>query len=75
MDHINMVFTNACLPTSKFNPAVCAAIKIAKKTLNQYYSLMDASESYQIAMGKSLISFSIAIITVLICLLSAPSLT
>jgi hypothetical protein len=57
MDHIDMVFTNACLPTSKFNPAVRAAIKIAKKTLNRYYSLTDASELYRIAMGKPFFHF------------------
>jgi hypothetical protein len=62
MDHIDMVFTNACLPTSKFNPAVRAAIKIAKKTLNRYYSLTDASELFRITMGKLSISPRVAII-------------
>ena len=51
MDHIDTTFTNATLPTSKNNPAVQAAISIAKKTLNKYYSLMDYSELYWITMG------------------------
>ena len=51
MDHIDMVFIDACQPTSKFSPAVQAVIEIAKQTLNHYYSLTDASELYQIAMG------------------------
>ena len=51
MDHIDTVFTDACQRTSKFSPAVWAEIQIAKKTLNRYYSLTDASELYRIAMG------------------------
>ena len=51
MDYIDTVFTSACLPSSKYKPAICAAIETAKKTLNWYYSLTDALESYQIAMG------------------------
>jgi len=50
-DHIDTVFTSACLPSSKYKPAIRAAIETAKKTLNQYYSLTDASESYRIVMG------------------------
>ena len=46
MDHIDTVFTDACQWTSKFSPAVQAAIQIAKKTLNRYYSLTDALELY-----------------------------
>jgi len=51
MDHIDAVFTSACLPSSKYKPAIHAAIETAKKTLNQYYSLTDALELYWIAMG------------------------
>ncbi|KAF8219411.1 hypothetical protein L208DRAFT_1076893, partial [Tricholoma matsutake] len=50
MDHIDMAFTNVTLPSSKNHPAVRAAIKIAKWTLNKYYSLTDTSEVYQISM-------------------------
>jgi hypothetical protein len=53
MDHIDTVFTNAALPTSKNHPAIRAAVEIAKQTLNKYYSLTDASEPYRIAMGLS----------------------
>ncbi|KAG2340496.1 hypothetical protein BDR05DRAFT_839510, partial [Suillus weaverae] len=31
-------------------PAICAALGLTKHTLNQYYSLMDKSEVYQIAI-------------------------
>ncbi|KAF8234907.1 hypothetical protein L208DRAFT_1259687, partial [Tricholoma matsutake] len=50
MDHINTVFTNAILPSSKTHPSVHTAIKITKQTLNKYYSLMDPSELYRITM-------------------------
>jgi hypothetical protein len=52
MDHIDTVFTNAALPSSNLNPAIRVAVGIAKKTLNRYYSLTDASESYRVAMSK-----------------------
>ena len=52
MDHIDNVFTNACLPGSMNNPAIRAAIEVAKKTLNRYYTLTDLSELYRIAMGE-----------------------
>ncbi|KAH9981720.1 hypothetical protein BJV74DRAFT_797816 [Russula compacta] len=50
IDHINSMFTDYTLPTSKTHPAVCAAVEINKKTLNKYYSLTDYLELYQIAM-------------------------
>ncbi|KAF9470670.1 hypothetical protein BDN70DRAFT_909489 [Pholiota conissans] len=49
MDHIDALFTIYCM-NPKSNPAICALISIAKKTLNYYYSLTDYSEVYQIAM-------------------------
>jgi hypothetical protein len=52
MDHIDSMFTDYILPTSKKHPAVRAAVEIAKKTLNKYYSLTDDSELYRIAMGS-----------------------
>jgi hypothetical protein len=51
MDHIDTIFTNATLPSSKNHLAVRAAIETAKHTLNKYYSLTDFSEVYRIAMG------------------------
>jgi len=53
MDHINMYFTNVIKQTSGNNPAIQAAMRITKKTLNHYYLLTDASETYRIAMGES----------------------
>ena len=54
MDHIDSVFTDITLPSSQKHPAIRAAVAIAKKTLNKYYSLTDASELYRIAIGSSL---------------------
>lgn len=51
MDHIDTHFTNAILPTSTNNPAICAAIGLGKRTLNRYYSKTDMVEVYRIAMG------------------------
>ncbi|KAF8238068.1 hypothetical protein L208DRAFT_1244315 [Tricholoma matsutake] len=51
MDHIDTYFTNAIKPSSGNNPAIWAGMGIVKKTLNRYYSLTDASETYRIAMG------------------------
>ena len=51
MDHIDNVFTNGMLPSSKNNIAIRVAIEVAKKTLNRYYSLTDFSELYRIAIG------------------------
>ena len=51
MDHINTTFKNMTLPSSKTNPAIRAAIEIAKQTPNKYYSLMDAFELYWIVIG------------------------
>ncbi|KAG1898335.1 uncharacterized protein F5891DRAFT_955709 [Suillus fuscotomentosus] len=34
----------------KYLPAICAAVCLAKKTLNRYYELTDTSEVYRIAM-------------------------
>jgi hypothetical protein len=53
MDHIDMYFTNMALDQSK-SVAIRAAVGLAKKTLNRYYSLMDSSEVYRIVMGESL---------------------
>ena len=46
-------FTNH-IHNNKFDPAIRASLTIAKKTLNRYYSLTDASETYCIAMSEYL---------------------
>jgi hypothetical protein len=35
----------------KYLPAIRAAVRLAKKTLNRYYELTDTSAVYRIAMG------------------------
>ncbi|KAF8238114.1 hypothetical protein L208DRAFT_1243896, partial [Tricholoma matsutake] len=53
MDHINTYFTITIKRTSGNNTAIQAAMRIAKKMLNHYCLLTDASETYWIAMGES----------------------
>ena len=43
MDHINETLASQSLD-SNFEPAICAALGLAKKVLNHYYSSMDHSE-------------------------------
>jgi len=50
-DHIDTIFTNTTLPSSKNHLAIRTAIETAKCILNKYYSLTDFSEVYRIAMG------------------------
>ena len=52
MDHIDTTFTNGILNAHVLEPAIRAALKLAKRTLNRYYSLTDTSETYHVAMGK-----------------------
>jgi hypothetical protein len=35
-----------------YDPAIQAAMKLARKKLNRYYSMTDLSSAYRIAMGK-----------------------
>ncbi|KIK76678.1 hypothetical protein PAXRUDRAFT_169128, partial [Paxillus rubicundulus Ve08.2h10] len=52
MDHIDDHLTTlGC--NKKCTVAIHAAVELAKKTLNRYYSLTDNSEVYRIAMSKS----------------------
>lgn len=51
MDHINDRLTQNALEEN-LSPAICAALGLAKKTLNRYYSRTDDSEAYRIAMSK-----------------------
>jgi hypothetical protein len=36
----------------KYHPAILAAMTLAKKKMDRYYSLTDSSAPYRIAMGK-----------------------
>jgi hypothetical protein len=46
MDHINDRLTAKALDNT-LSPAIRAALGLAKKTLNRYYSRTDDSEAYQ----------------------------
>jgi hypothetical protein len=35
-----------------YHPAIQAAMKLARKKINRYYSMMDLSSVYRIAMGE-----------------------
>ncbi|KAG2082597.1 uncharacterized protein F5147DRAFT_553705, partial [Suillus discolor] len=50
MDHIDMVFTSYVIKKDQLNPAICAALLLAKRTLNHYYSYTDLLAVYRIAM-------------------------
>ena len=50
MDKMHSKLTAASLD-EKYSPAIQAALKLGTGVLNKYYSLMDTSEVYQIAMG------------------------
>ena len=52
MDHLDQVLTMASLnEDDEYDNAICVACSLAKKTLNMYYSLTDASATYCIAMS------------------------
>jgi hypothetical protein len=47
-----------------YHPAIQAAVRLARKKINRYYSLTDLSSVYRIAMGKSIfICLFVAILT------------
>ncbi|KAG2030878.1 hypothetical protein BDR03DRAFT_811169, partial [Suillus americanus] len=50
MDHIDSVFTNGIIKRDTLEPAIRAALSLAKRTLNRYYSLTNSSKVYRIAM-------------------------
>lgn len=50
MDHIDHVLTTQSINHEEFVSSIHAAANLAKKTLNRYYSLMDASDVYRVAM-------------------------
>jgi hypothetical protein len=51
MDHIDEKLTSNSINRTKYKPSIRASLSLAKKTLNHYYDLTDASEVYRIAMG------------------------
>ncbi len=51
MDRIDAMLTNDTMAHT-FSPAIRAALKMGKLTLDRYYSLTDDSEVYRTAMGK-----------------------
>jgi len=52
MDYIDEVFTTGMLGQQHFDPAIRAAVGLAKRTLNKYYERTDLSKLYRISMGK-----------------------
>jgi hypothetical protein len=51
MDHLDEHLTSVVV-SHKYDPAIRAAVRIGKKTLNRYYDRTDHSELYRIAMSK-----------------------
>ncbi|KAG1743284.1 uncharacterized protein EDB91DRAFT_1051468 [Suillus paluster] len=60
MDHIDEMLTHHSL-NHDYQLSICAALGIAKKTLNHYYNATDQSEVYCIAMGTKSFSFRMVI--------------
>ena len=50
MDHIDETLTSQSIDP-KYEPSIRAALSLAKRVLNCYYSATDQSEVYRIAMG------------------------
>ncbi|KIM66632.1 hypothetical protein SCLCIDRAFT_37434, partial [Scleroderma citrinum Foug A] len=50
MDYIDTTFTTGLLKKEQLDRAIHAAVGLAKRTLNRYYSLTDTSKLYCIAM-------------------------
>ncbi|EIW63678.1 uncharacterized protein TRAVEDRAFT_95943, partial [Trametes versicolor FP-101664 SS1] len=50
MDLIDQQLATKHLQTAKYDFAIRTAMGLAKKTLNKYYELTDASKAYRIAM-------------------------
>jgi hypothetical protein len=50
--------TNTLDPETKmpYHPSILAAMAVARKTMNRYYSLTDEAAPYRIAMGMSIIT-------------------
>ena len=51
MDHIDETVTSQSID-SDYEPAIHAALGLAKRVLNRYYSATDHSEVYRIAMSE-----------------------
>lgn len=59
MDHVDKEFTTYSLDAALFSPPIHAALELAKKMLNRYYTRTDESHLYRIAMGKFTHTYSI----------------
>ncbi len=59
MDLIDQQLATKHLQTAKYDFAIRTAMGLAKKTLNKYYELTDASKAYRIAMGMSCLIISV----------------
>jgi hypothetical protein len=57
MDAIDEVLTTQSLDKVHLDPAIRAALSLAKKTLNKYYNLTDDSEIYRMAMSAFFASY------------------
>ena len=51
MDHIDIILATSSDGSHRFSFAVCAALAIGKKAMNQYYNKTAHSDVYRIAMG------------------------
>ena len=56
IDHIDEVLASQCVDR-QYEPCIRAALAMAKKTLNKYYTLTDSSETYRIAMSSFLLLY------------------
>jgi hypothetical protein len=57
MNMINRKLTTDSI-TRTYKPAIQVSLRLAKKTLNRYYSMTDWSEVYRIAMGEFFVILS-----------------
>ena len=62
MDKIDAAL-NPNASETQYHPAVQAAMKLGKSTMNKYYSHTDQSAVYRIAMGKCLVKSACSLLT------------
>jgi len=55
MDGIDEDLTNAAV-NRNYHPAVRAAARLAKATMNKYYSLTDAADAYRLSICECLLA-------------------
>jgi hypothetical protein len=59
MDHVDEVLTTHSRD-AKLSPAIQAACRLAKATMNRYYNKTDHSENFRIAMSEPSLCLSIS---------------